>query len=464
MILARGNYVRTFSALLLAALAGAAHAAQGDDPLARLGVPTGDPVAFYHRVADAVNNHPAVQEALAGHGEAQQRTREYRSQYLPTLDFSINTNSSLSRQFEDVNGNRIESIQPRSRIDSTLSAQQLLFDFGATSHRIRGSVAREGAAEQEVNATATEIAQAALEAHAQLAMQLQLKQMGDVFIERHRKILADTKLRFEQGYGPGGDVARVEAYLARAEGQIANIARDLASARARYKEVFNAAPPETMEVVLPFRSTASTLDEAVSMAEQRSLTVKRANALAAGATEDLAAVKADRWPRLSLGLDATKYDVFDSRINYDIRARVLGRYNIFNGGQSSARSGQAYQRAQGAQAAEARARGEAARDATIAFEQQTALEAQVATLRRAAEASNRARDFFVEQFKVARGSLLDLLQAEQDSFETMVDYARAQNQLEAARYALLARTGELLPGLGIHYSFSTAAQILGEEP
>jgi outer membrane protein, adhesin transport system len=163
-----------------------------------------------------------------------------------------------------------------------------------------------------------------------------------------------------------------------------------------------------------------------------------------------------------LALDATKYDAFDSSANYDVRARVQGRYPIFSGGQRSARIGQARQRSEAALQAEALTRSEATRDASIAFERLKALEAQVETLRRAVVASNRARDFFVEQFKVARGSLLDLLQAEQDSFETMLEHARATTQLDLARYQLMEQTGELLPAVGVSFSFATAREILGD--
>jgi outer membrane protein, adhesin transport system len=452
-----------FGLAFAACLAAPSVAFSAADPLAALMTTPGDPAAFKRRVADAVSQHPAVLEAIAAQRETQQRTAELRGGLLPTIDFGLNSNSSLSRRFEDANGNRIESLQPKSRIDATLSGQQLITDFGSTRHRIRGSKAREGASVAEVHGTAADVALNALDAHGQLVVLQRLSVMGDEFVERHRKILADTKLRFEQGYGPGGDVARVEAYLARAEGQIANIARDLATARAHYREAFNAPPPEPLEAVQSMRSTASSMDEAISMAEQSGVNVLRARALTTGASEEYAAVRAERWPRLSVSVDATKYNAFDDRTDYDVRARVLGRYNIFNGGQRSARMAQAFQRTEAAQQAENRARSEAARDASIAFEQMTALRAQVDTLRRAAEASNRARDFFVEQFKVARGSLLDLLQAEQDSFETTADFLRARAQLDAAQHALLARTGELLPALGVEFSFTGVRELFGSE-
>jgi outer membrane protein, adhesin transport system len=189
--------------------------------------------------------------------------------------------------------------------------------------------------------------------------------------------------------------------------------------------------------------------------------VKRAQALSTSAGEDYAAARSDRLPRLSLVIDATIYDVFKGNSDYDVRSRVVGRYPLFNGGLTSARTAQALQRAQAADQGEARARTEASRDVAIAFEEVKALEAQVATLKRAYDANVKARNFFIEQFKVARGSLLDLLQAEQDVYEAIADYSRGLGALDVARYRLLQQTGELLPAIGVTFSFNGLQDLFG---
>jgi outer membrane protein, adhesin transport system len=438
-----------------------APAARAESALDLLIKGPGDPVAFQSKVAEAVQKHPAVLEAIAQQREAGGRTAEIKAGLLPTVTFDIATDNSLARRFEDANGNRVESLRPGSRTDAVLQGQQLITDFGATRHRIKGSKLREGAAEAGVSSVAAEIALEAVAAHSRLVELQTLSTLGDVFVQRHRQILSDTRLRFDQGYGPGGDVARVEAYLARAEGQIAGIARDLAAARARYRSAFDTDAANDLQRVQAPRSAAATQEEAEAIAEKMNLGVKRAQAITAGAGEDYAAARSDRLPKLSLVVDATKYDVFQSRSDYDVRTRVVSRYPLFSGGLTSARTAQALQRAQAAEQAEARARTEATRDVAIAYEEVRALDVQVAAFKRAYDANIKARNFFVEQFKVARGSLLDLLQAEQDAFEATADYIRGLTALDVARYRLLQQTGELLPTLGVKFSFSSASDLFG---
>jgi outer membrane protein, adhesin transport system len=457
----RMNRLRLLLALLAGAAVMAASGAAAQSGLDAIVKATGDPAAFQSQLATAVQKHPAVLEAIAQSREVSGRTAEIKAGLLPTVNFNLATDNSLSRRFEDANGNRVESLRPGSRTDAVLQGQQLITDFGATRHRIKGSRLREGAAQLGVNAVAAEIALEAVAAHSRLVELQSITTLGNLFINRHQQILADTKLRFDQGYGPGGDVARVEAYLARAEGQIAGIARDLASARARYRSAFDTDAANDVQRVQAPRSAAATKEEAESIAEKLNLEVKRAKAVAAGAGEDYAAAKSDRLPKFSLVLDATKYDVFEARSDYDVRTRVVSNYAIFNGGLTGARTAQALQRAQAAEQSEARARSEAARDVAIAFEEVTALDAQVVTLKRAYDANVKARDFFVEQFKVARGSLLDLLQAEQDVFEATSDYIRGLGALDVARYRLLQQTGELLPTIGVTFSFNSARDLFG---
>ena len=64
-------------------------------------------------------------------------------------------------------------------------------------------------------------------------------------------------------------------------------------------------------------------------------------------------------------------------------------------------------------------------------------------------ASRRTRDVQVERFRVARGTINDVLDANESYFETAVAFVLAMSELDAARYVLLSRTGKLLDTLEI---------------
>ncbi len=430
--------------------------------------PIGQMIARLTPLADAnaalgaaVNQHPRVLEAIAEQRGARQNTVEVRASLLPTIDAGLSLDQSLARDFGTGDSNRLEQFRPRQRIDATITGQQLITDFGATRHRIDAAKAFDVAAQASARLVATEIAVNAASAWDQLVLaQTQIK-LGDAFLARHEQILRDTQTRFDQGVGPKSDVARVTAYVATAQGQLARLRRDLASAKARYREVFNTPAPDLLDRLPDRRSQASTMEEALQLAATSNPASARAKSLTSRADADYAAARADRLPKFSVQIDASRFNAFDSNADYDVRGRLVSRYPLFSGGARGARAAQALQRFQGAQAAQARATSELERDATISFEEVTALEEQTQTFRQAYQANADARGFFIEQFKVARGSLLDLLQAEQDTFEAGLAYARSITELTFARHALLARTGELLPSIGVTLSFATPETLWG---
>ena len=123
------------------------------------------------------------------------------------------------------------------------------------------------------------------------------------------------------------------------------------------------------------------------------------------------------------------------------------RWRLF--GNAAARADQAGARARSADARAERIEEEAARDAAIAWSDVRALEQQLESLEMAYIASRRSRDVIAERFRAARGSLFDVVAAEDAYFEAASAYIQALTELDAARYVLLSRTGRLLEALAI---------------
>ena len=94
-------------------------------------------------------------------------------------------------------------------------------------------------------------------------------------------------------------------------------------------------------------------------------------------------------------------------------------------------------------------REEASRDAAIAWSDVVALEEQLEALEASYIAARRSRDVIVERFRAARGSLFDVVAAEDSYFQAATAFVQAIAELDAARYVLLSRTGRLLEALAI---------------
>ncbi len=147
---------------------------------------------------------------------------------------------------------------------------------------------------------------------------------------------------------------------------------------------------------------------------------------------------------MRVSVDAVKFDLFDSGDDFDVRAGVNLNYNIFGGGARSADIAQAASRARQSQFGADQIRQEVARDAAIAFERAQGAAARLKALETAVVAHDETRELVLERYRVARGDLIDVLQAENDYFESGVAYLTGLANRDMAVYGVMEHTGELL--------------------
>lgn len=403
--------------------------------------------AFRTAVGEAVARHPSVGEAEAGTAEARARRTEVRSALFPRFDGQLVAARSIARDF----GARtaiVESLQPSSRADSTLSGDQLLFDFGAVGGRIASANANVRAARADSERVATATALRAVTSWYNVLLYQMLGDLSDAAVARLRSIAGDMRTRQSSGMGTGGDVARSDAGLADAIGRAARVERLLADARAQYREVFGNPPPPRLTRPTPPFSQATTVETAQTLSHTTPAAVT-AKARVDATRADARAARADRLPRISAGVSGTLYDTFDKAQDYDVRGQIVLRQTLSTGGAERARADQAKARARAAQYADERTVGEAERDAASALADSQILDRSLASLEDAYRANRRARDVTVEQFRVSRGSLLDVLRVEDDFVSSASSYLQGAVERDLARYTLLSRTGEILPLFGV---------------
>ncbi|MEM8798767.1 MAG: TolC family protein [Pseudomonadota bacterium] len=415
---------------------------------------------FRQKVREAVEQHPGVLERIAREREAKGARREAQAGLLPTVDVNFTGDASIFRDFEDELENIVEETRPVAQGILQVQSEQLLYDFGATRSRIRSADARLSEAREEVAISAGDIALTAIEAHVRVVELRTLIALSQQYVARHATILDQVEERFEEGFGALRDVARVKARLARAEADVATATRQLAGAESRYIEVFGNEPASVLRP-LPPPSGAPTLATAQDMGADLNPQARAAIARARADEAEFDAVRAQNRPSVSVALNATKFDLFEFNEDFDLRAQFLLRYNLYNGGANRARISQSRERFRQAQFARQRADQEIRRDVTIAYREREVLVRQLGPLERAVTANDEARAIYLEQFRVARGSLIDVLQAEQDFFESAVALLRGLIETDIASYRLLAETGELLDLFGISFSFAGRRDLFG---
>ena len=401
---------------------------------------------FREAIAAAVEQHPGITEAAATEDEAMGALREARSAQRPTVDVTVTSYRVLSREFSNDPTNIIERSRPEQRTDAILTAQQTIFDFGATARRVSAAGARLRAAGAELEQSADAVALNAIAAWYEVFGYRALVALTEAFVASQRELRAAVEIRIREGVSAEGDLARVDSYIAQAQTRLARFRRLLATAEARFTELTGSPPPADLERAPAPGLPVQSRDEA-ALAAQDAPAVRSAEAIADATRQEARAARADRLPQISAGVDAGRYGVFENERDYDIRGRVAMRWRPI--GNADPRADQAVARARSADARATRIGEEAARDAAIAWSDVRALEQQLEALEDAYIASRQSRDVIAERFRAARGTLFDVVAAEDAYFEAATAYIQSLTELDAARYILLSRTGRLLEALRI---------------
>ena len=332
------------------------------DPILGLARESAPDDQFLRLVQRAVDLHPRVDEAQAGIAEAVAAEDDARSGLFPTVDLAVNSQRTLSREFDQDPDNIIERSRSRARTDLTAAVQQTLWDFGATANRIAAAGARLRAASFQAEASADQVALQAIAAWYDVFAYRALVGLGDAFLENQQDLRGAIQTRIAQGVSAPGDLPRVESYIASAEADLSRYRRQLANAEARFEEMFGVPAPPGLGRAPTLEVPATTKDAAEFLARSTAQ------------VESAAAI-----------------------------ARAAQR--------------------------EARAERAALENSYIA--------------------SRQSRDVLAERFRVARGTLFDLLESESGYFNVAATYIRSITELDAARYVLLSRTGRLLSTLDI---------------
>jgi adhesin transport system outer membrane protein len=417
-----------------------------DDPLIALLRTTAPTALMQQIVAETIARAPEATEAEATRDEAGAALGEAKAARRPTVDLTITSYKVLSRNFGNNIENVIEEARPGHRTDQLLNVDQLLIDGGSTNARIGAARDRLRAAETDILGAQDRIALQTLASWYDVFTYRSLVALSTAFAASQRELRVMVQERIRRGVSAEADIARVDSYIASADARLARFRRIEAQATARFQSLTGTPPPLGLARAPFVGQAAVSKDLAVAQAVDVPA-VRSARSLAEASRNDARAARADRLPTLSAGLDTGRYGIYETPRDYDVRARITLRQRLWGGVEERAQEAQA--RARATEARADRVSIEAARDAEIAWSDVQSLEEQRTALEATYIASRRSLDSIAERFRVASGTLFDVIGAEDSYFETAVGYLQAVTELDASRYVLLSKTGQLLPTLGI---------------
>lgn len=262
--------------------------------------------------------------------------------------------------------------------------------------------------------------------------------------ERIARQLQATRDRFAVGEVSRTDVAQAEARLARSTADVEAALADLAASIAEFRRVIGVEPAEQLSDPETFRALPESLAEALARAESHPGVVAARFDLAAAQAAVREAL-AGLLPTLDLTGNADYAREPTTTLDWQRRASVALELNVplYQGGAAYARVRQARQTVTQRQRELEAVTREVQRQVASAWEALRAAGAAIEAFEAQVRASRIALEGVRQEALVGTRTVLDVLDAEQELFDSQVSLVRARSDRVIASYRLAAAIGEL---------------------
>lgn len=396
---------------------------------------------FRERVLGAVLAHPDVLSARAAYAGSREATRELEAGKLPQITGRADaSHQNLDRS--TISGNPARKYETAA-LGVTLA--QNVYDFGATDTAVAAGQERSAAAQARLDGRRDELALRGVQTWHEVVRARRLLAQSRLNLQSMESIVAYLQRRYELGGGPVSDVWRAQSRLADAKAAIASAQARVRSAEAGYREVFDANPGAIELPALPALDRRAIGADPLPLVREYPA-VRSAEASRRAAEQELDLVLRRERPNLGFELTTQRRDLVGKGApGTDITAGVVLRYSFYTGGADQARAAQAAHRA--VEAAE-QVRGitvqvERALAQALATEDNAAatLQARREGVTLAVQALRAVR----EQFANRRGSLLDLLSAQESLHAAGIGLTEAEIDEALARWQVLYYTSAYWP-------------------
>ena len=332
-----------------------------------------------------------------------------------------------------------------------ITLTQPLWDGFATRSRVRTAEATVDFMSFRVFDNATTFALDGLIAHVDVLRRRAILNLAKANVRQHKEILASEEERVALGASSSAEVSQTQGRLARALSTLTEAEASLREGESSYIRLTGGPVPAALEEVRVPADTYTDYDMIIQTAQKNNPKLKAyfADIKAARGEKELA--HSAYHPKINLEAGPAYSDRGGpgNQWTSSLDAQLVMRWNIFNSGADKAET----------EAAESRMRMSS--QVMYNFMDDLALEIENTWTRYLAAIDQKkyyaeaisyntaTRDAYLEQFQLGERSLLDVLDAESELFNSSTQYETVSGNVIVGAYRLYALTGMLLPELGI---------------
>jgi adhesin transport system outer membrane protein len=404
--------------------------------------------------AQALTLQGAAQKAVLSNPEVLQRWHAYKAAqgerdaafggYLPRLDLSANRGRD----------HRDDPILKKdyTRNATTLTLTQMLYDGFATRNEVKRFDHALAVRLFELQDASETAALEAARAYIDVLRYRRLVALAEENYVRHRSVFEQIQKKVQAGVGRRVDLEQAAGRLALAEANLLTETSNLHDVSARYMRVVGEHAPKEMDSLANLtKGMPKDMTEALAAAQRGNPALLASIENVRSAYSAARVRDAAYQPRLDLRLKRDRGDNLNGYIGQheSSTAEVVLSWNLFNGFSDVGRSRQYAEQHNVAKDLRDKTCRDVRQSVAIAFNDTRKLTEQLGYLDQHQLSIEKARDAYRKQFDIGQRSLLDLLDSENELFQSRRAYSNAEHDLAIAYLRTHAGVGKLLATLGV---------------
>jgi len=385
----------------------------------------------------AVEDHPEVLAAISARRSAGFSVREAKAAYYP----QVNGQTQKGPVKSDPSTTLGTSARNYQAASVGLVVRQLLFDFGGTNNAIDASNARDELSQYKMRLTRADVALRAVQAHHEMLRAMRQLDLANRNLQSRESILNLVSQRQDLGGGTVSDVVRAQSRVADAAASVVAAKQRIGLVEASYRELFGPSKSQDSSVlsILVDIPLDKALLEEVKHSSGDSYKVKMAIATRNAAEFDMKSLVGKNLPSISVEVSNTRRDLAGpGEPGHDRSIYFVAKQNLYTGGADTAREQQYREKFLQSEEDLRAAKREAERVYDQALLEANSVESLVKSRLRAVELSAESLRMVREQFAYRRGSLLDLLTAQEALNTAGRDLIDAQIDSAQTKYKVLS--------------------------
>lgn len=395
-------------------------------------------------IATALATNPNIQSTYNEFMSQKESSRASSGKYLPSVDLEAGVGYE---NYDNSQGTQGE-YDPRY---AQISIRQLLWDGSSTYNDIKRTKSEAESERYQLLADAQDMALSTVEAYIDVIQAQEVVTLSQANHDVHMRIYRDIKKRTDSGLSSTADLIQVEGRVAKANTNLLSAQSNLNDKITAFVKIVGSYPKNLKKPKIDKTYIAASLNDALAKAKANNPTMYLAHHDVQAAQYQYEQTKGTMLPTFTIE-GSQKYgeelDGSDGDTD-ELKVMLKMNYNLYNGGSDAAESRSAAHQINKAKNVRDNAYRLLEESTRLSWSAKELADSQEKFLQQHVDSAAKTIIAYEKQYKIGKRTLLDLLNTENELFESRKAYLTAHYSGIIADYRLLNSTGLLLNELRV---------------